>query len=124
MNAIAAIALSLCFASTSMAAGAQQTAEARVYEPGDGVSAPVVVKKVKTQYTPDAMRARVQGVVTLECVVQPDGAVGDARVTKGLHPGLDQEAIKAVKLWRFKPGRRDGKAVPVRITLEMTFTLR
>jgi protein TonB len=56
--------------------------------------------------------------------VQPDGTVGDVRVTKALNPGLDQEAIKAVKQWRFKPGHKDGKAVPVRVTLEMTFTLR
>ena len=124
MNAIAAIALSLCLASTSVAGGARQAAEPRVYKPGDGVSAPVLVKEVKPQYTAEAIKARVQGVVTLECVVQPDGAVGEARVTKALNPGLDQEAIKAVKLWRFKPGRKDGKAVPVRVTLEMTFTLR
>ena len=124
MNAIAAIALFLCLASTSMAAGARQAAEARVYKPGDGVSAPVVVKEVKPQYTADAMRARVQGAVTLECVVQPDGTIGEARVTKALNPGLDQEAIKAVKQWRFEPGKKDGKPVPVLITLEMTFTLR
>ncbi len=119
-----AVVAALCLASTSMAAGARQAAEARVYKPGDGVSAPVRVKEVKPQYTPETMRARVQGVVTLECVVQPDGTVGVVTVTKSLHEGLDQEAIKAVKQWRFKPGLKDGKAVPVRITLEMTFTLR
>jgi TonB family protein len=124
MRTFLAVVAALCLASTSIAVSARQAAESRVYKPGDGVSAPVRVKEVKPQYTPDAMRARVQGVVTLECVVRPDGSVGEARVTRALNPGLDEEAMKAVRQWRFKPGLKDGKAVPVRITLEMTFTLR
>jgi TonB family protein len=118
------IVAALCLASTSIAGSARQTPEPRVYTPGDGVLAPLLVKEVKPQYTPAALKARIQGVVTLECVVQPDGAIGEARVTKGVNPDLDQEAIKAVKQWRFQPGRKDGKAVPVRIALEVTFTLR
>jgi TonB family protein len=124
MKAIILIAAVSCVVSSPIAAIARQGAEPRVYAPGNGVSTPVMVKEVKPQYTADAMRAKVQGVVTLECVVQPDGAIGDVRVTKALNPGLDQEAIKAVKQWRFKPGRKDGKAVPVRVTLEVAFTLR
>jgi TonB family protein len=124
MKAIIMIAAVSCLVSGPVAASAPQVGESRVYKPGDGVSAPVVVKEAKPQYTPEAKKAKIQGVVTLECVVQPDGTVGDVRVTKALNPGLDQEAIKAVKQWRFKPGHKDGKAVPVRVTLEMTFTLR
>ena len=103
---------------------AQEARGGTVYTIGNGVSAPVLVKEVKPQYTPDAMRARIQGVVTLECIVRTDGTVGDATVKNGLNPELDQEAIKAVGQWRFKPGRKDGRAVPVRVRLEMTFTLR
>jgi hypothetical protein len=39
------------------------------------------------------MRAKVQGVVTLECVVNTDGSVGDVNVTTSLDAGLDEEAI-------------------------------
>jgi TonB family protein len=124
MNAMPLAALALCLFSGPVAAHAPQGAEGPVYKPGNGVSAPVLVKEVKPQYTAEAMRAGVQGVVTLECVVQPDGTIGEVRVTKALDPGLDQEAIKAVKLWRFKPGLKDGKAVPVRVALETSFTLR
>jgi TonB family protein len=124
MRAISAIAIVLCLVAGSVAASPLQHAQGPVYKPGNGVSAPVVFKEVKPQYTAEAMKAGVQGVVTLECVVQPDGTVGGVRVTKALNPGLDQEAIKAVKQWRFKPGRKDGKPVPVRVTLEMTFALR
>lgn len=96
------------------------------YKPGAGITLPGVLREVKPQYTADAMRAKVQGSVWLECIVMPDGSVGDVRVTRSLDPifGLDQEAIKAAKQWRFSPGLRQGEPVPVIITIELTFTLR
>lgn len=96
------------------------------YRPGAGITLPTVVKEVKPAYTADAMRAKVQGAVWLECIVMPDGSVGEVKVTRSLDPifGLDQEAIKAAKMWRFKPGMRQGEPVPVIITIELTFTLR
>jgi TonB family protein len=56
----------------------------------------------------------------------PDGTVGDVKVTRSLDSvfGLDQEAIKAARQWRFRPGMRMGEPVPVIITIELTFTLR
>ena len=96
------------------------------YRPGNGVELPQLVREVKPQYTADAMRAKIQGAVFLECVVLPDGTVGDVRVTRSLDStfGLDQEAIRAAKQWRFRPGTRFGEPVPVLITIELTFTLR
>ena len=96
------------------------------YRPGSGITLPSVVREVKPAYTADAMRAKVQGSVWLECIVMPDGSVGDVKVTRSLDPifGLDQEAIKAAKQWRFRPGMRQGEPVPVIITIELTFTLR
>jgi len=96
------------------------------YRPGAGITLPVVLKEVKPAYTADAMRAKVQGSVWLECIVMPDGSVGEVKVTRSLDPifGLDQEAIKAAKMWRFRPGMRQGDPVPVIITIELTFTLR
>jgi TonB family protein len=96
------------------------------YRLGAGIVSPVVLKEVKPAYTADAMRAKVQGSVWLECIVMPDGSVGEVKVTRSLDPifGLDQEAIKAAKMWRFKPGMRQGEPVPVIITIELTFTLR
>lgn len=93
---------------------------------GPGVTTPVVIQQVKPQYTADAMRAKMQGSVWLECVVLPDGTVGDVRVTRSLDQrfGLDQEAIAAARRWRFKPGLMNGQPVPVLITIELTFTLR
>ncbi len=96
------------------------------YRPGSGIELPRVLREVKPQYTADAMRAKVQGTVLLECIVQPDGGVGEVQVIRSLDPtfGLDQEAIKAAKQWRFEPGRRFGQPVAVIVTIELTFTLR
>ena len=93
---------------------------------GNGVTAPSLIKEVKPQYTSAAMRARIQGAVIVQVVVMPDGSVGAARVVRSLDPafGLDQEALDAVKLWRFSPGRFRGEPVPVTVDIELTFTLR
>lgn len=96
------------------------------YRLGTGVSTPVLLREVKPQYTSDAMRAKIQGIVWIECVVKADGTVGDVQVIRSLDSvfGLDQEAIRAARQWRFRPGIRMGEPVPVLITIELTFTLR
>jgi protein TonB len=97
-----------------------------VARPGNGVLEPKLLRQVKPQYTADAMRAKVQGVVWLDCVVLPDGTVGNIDVVRSLDPvfGLDQEAVKAARQWRFEPGTRNGEPVAVLVTIELTFTLR
>lgn len=96
------------------------------YKPGSGVTVPELVKDVKPTYTADAMRAKIQGSVWLECIVLPNGEIGSVKVIKSLDRtfGLDEQAIQAAKQWRFKPGTLQGKPVPVLITIELTFTLR
>jgi periplasmic protein TonB len=96
------------------------------FKPGNGVETPRLLTEVKPQYTAQAMRAKIQGMVLLECVVQPDGTVGNIKVVRSLDAafGLDQEAMKAARQWRFVPGTRFGKPVPVLVTIEIAFTLR
>jgi len=96
------------------------------YRPGSGIDLPVVLKEVKPQYTAEAMRAKVQGVVVLECIIGVDGTVSDVRVQRSLDPvyGLDQKAMEAARQWRFVPGKRQGQPVPVLVSIELTFTLR
>ena len=95
-----------------------------VYTIGDGVTSPTLVKRVGPTYTAEAKQAGIQGNVTMDCVVLPDGTVGDVRVTKKLDPGLDEEAIKTLRQWRFRPAQKDGKSVPVQVFVEMSFTVR
>jgi periplasmic protein TonB len=97
-----------------------------VVNPGPGVTLPTVVKRVNPDYTPDAQRARIEGTVLLGVVILANGGVDNVVVERSLDPtfGLDQQAIKAMKQWEFKPGTKDGKPVAVRVHVEMTFTLK
>ena len=99
-----------------------------IYDIGNGVSSPVLVREVKPNYTGEAMRAKLQGVVEMEAVVLPDGSVDPKtiRITRSLDAnfGLDEQAKIAVRQWRFRPGLYKGQPVPVRVNVELTFTLR
>ena len=99
--------------------------------PGDGPgSGPVVsarpLRQVRPQYTSEAMHAKIQGLVTLEALVLPDGTVGEVRIARSLDTvfGLDREAMRAVKAWTFAPATRGGTPIPMWVSIELTFTLR
>lgn len=96
------------------------------YRPGNGVETPRLLREVKPQYTAQAMRAKIQGEVLLECVVTAEGTVGNIRVVRSLDStfGLDQEAVKAARQWQFAPGTRFGAPVAVLVTIAIAFTLR
>ena len=95
------------------------------YQLGNGVTPPVEIYVPRPQYTADAMRARIQGRVWIECVVQTNGICTNTRVARSLDPvfGLDEEAVKAARLFRFRPGMRMGEPVAVLVTIELTFSL-
>jgi protein TonB len=103
---------------------ASATAQDQEYRVGDGVTAPRLIKEVKPKYTEGAMRRKVQGTVEISAVVQKDGKVGTMYVTRPLDDELDEQAMAALKQWEFKPGTKDGEPVNVRVTVELTFTLR
>lgn len=97
-----------------------------VYRPGPGIRIPTPIREVRPRYTVEAMRAKVEGSVLLEAIVLADGTVGEVHLIKSLDPnfGLDEEAMKAARQWRFSPGARFGEPVAVRVSLTLTFTLR
>ena len=121
---IAVTAVSMPLAA-GVVSGQQKDAE-KPQRKGPGVTMPVLVTEAKPNYTPQAMKAKIQGSVWLEAVVLADGTVGDVKVTKSLDSkyGLDDEAVKSMKKWRFKPGLKDKKPVPVVIEAEMSFKLK
>ena len=93
---------------------------------GGSVVMPAVLRNVKPRYTPEAMRARIQGTVLVRAIVRPDGTVGDVRILRSLDPvfGLDQEAVRAATQWLFQPALMNGKPVPFAVSIELVFTLR
>ena len=93
------------------------------YRIGGGVSAPSVLSKVEPEYSEEARKAKWQGTVVLSLVVDDQGRPQNLKVLRSLGLGLDQKAIEAVEKWRFKPGMKDGKPVPVMATIEVNFRL-
>ncbi len=90
-----------------------------------GLQLPKLVRNIMPTYTPDAMRAKVQGTVELQAVVTADGTVGAVRVVKSLDDkyGLDEQAIQAAARWFFEPGTLNGSAVATVVTLVLEFRL-
>jgi TonB family protein len=95
------------------------------FRPGTGAEDPVLLRKVEPKYTPEAMRAKIQGVVELEAVIGPNGQVTDIRVHKSLDRGfgLDEEAMRVARQWLFRPARFQGKPVPMVVIILMEFRL-
>jgi periplasmic protein TonB len=94
-----------------------------VYKVGGGVSAPRVLFQVEPEYSEEARKAKWQGTVLLSVIVDEMGRPSHLSVLRSLGLGLDQKAMDAVSRWRFKPGMKDGKAVPVIATVEVNFRL-
>ena len=90
---------------------------------GGNVLAPVAVVRVEPVYTEMARKARIQGIVIVEAIIDNHGDVVDARVMKGLPFGLDQEALRAIRRWKFRPGTHNGRPVPVYFNLRIEFKL-
>jgi protein TonB len=95
-----------------------------VYRPGGAVTSPRVLTQVRPTYTSEALSAKIQGSVWLELVVTREGRADQIRVARSLDSGLDAEAIKAVRQWRFDPGRLAGVPVDVLVTVVMDFAIR
>ena len=137
--------LSVAALALSVMGAAGQDQDTTVSSPGRDVSLPIVVKSVPASYTPEAMKANIEGWVMVEAVVLPEGTVRDVRVVRSLDTyvttftlpgfqavkresvdgkyGLDQQAVNSARQWVFKPGTKDGKAVAVRIQIKCAFTL-
>lgn len=90
---------------------------------GGNVKAPEVLKKVEPTYNDIAKNAGIEGVVILEAVIGTDGRAHDIKVLRSLR-FLDEEAVKAVQQWEFKPATLNEEPVEVFFVLTVTFQLR
>ncbi len=103
--------------------GNQAKTAAEVSRVGDDVGAPVPTYKPEPTYTDKARLVKRQGAAVLCIVVNPHGDVEQARIVRPLGLGLDQSALHTVRSWKFKPATRNGKPVPVRVMVEVSFRM-
>ena len=90
-----------------------------------GLTPPRLLHEVNPQYTSEAMRAGIEGVLCLEAVVDVNGHVAAVHIARSLDVvnGLDEQAMRALEKWQLTAGFKDGVAVPVLISVQNRFTL-
>jgi periplasmic protein TonB len=96
----------------------------RIFVVGGDVRPPVRITGAQPHYPPLAQRSRVQGSVTIECVIDPGGAVTDARIVRSSHQLLESGVLEGVRSWRFRPGTLNGRPVNTRFELTVVFKLQ
>ena len=94
-----------------------------IYVTGD-VQKPEKLSAPPPQYTEIARKARIQGVVILQSIIDEEGNVTDVQVLKGLPMGLSEAAVAAVRQWKFKPATLNDKPVAVYFNLTVNFQLQ
>jgi len=90
-----------------------------VYNAGNGVTSPRIVRQVAPEHPPQDFR--ISGTVLIGLIVNAKGEPEEVHVVRSLEKAVDQCAIDAVKQWRFEPGTKDGKPVAVKISVEIRF---
>lgn len=100
-----------------------QGGDSGIYVPGGDVSAPVPVVSPEAEFSDEARRQKFQGICMISVIVDAQGNPQNPRVVQPLGMGLDEKAIEAVLKYKFKPARKNGKPVPVRILVEVNFRL-
>ena len=91
---------------------------------GGGNRAIVAAIQSRTKYPASALRQGIEGRVWVEFIVGKNGAVRNARISKGIGGGCDEAVLEAVRnLPRFIPGTQSGKPVAVSFTVPITFRM-
>jgi protein TonB len=94
-----------------------------IYTVGGGVSAPRVIYRLEPEYSDEARKLRLQGIVTISAVIDAQGRPQGLRVIRPLGVGLDEKAVEAVRKWRFQPAMKDARPVAVLVNIEVSFRL-
>ncbi|AKD02514.1 energy transducer TonB [Pontibacter korlensis] len=90
-----------------------------------GTSALAAYLSKKIRYPDPARRNGVEGTVVVTFVVSTSGEITDVEVLKGLGFGTDEEAARVIKsMPKWEPGRQNGRNVPVRYTLPISFKIQ
>lgn len=95
------------------------------YKTGDkGITSPKLIFKITPEYSDEAIKAKISGIITIEAIIMPNGEISDIKVIKGLGYGLDEKAVETISKWKFIPGMKNGKNVAVIILIDIYFTLQ
>ena len=88
-----------------------------------GGDPPRILKSARVVYPLEAREQRVEGIVTLEVVVEPDERVTEVNTLRPAHILLVQATLEAIRQMQFQPGTLEGKPVRALMTLTFRFQL-
>jgi TonB family protein len=101
----------------------QQYSGVPVRKIGGGVTEPELIHKTDPEFSAEAKKAKFNGIVLVNLIVDAKGKPQNVHVLRGVGMGLDEKAIKAVKQYKFKPAMEGGKPVPVGLNVEINFQI-
>ncbi len=87
------------------------------------ITPPSIANKTEPEYTDEARKAHIQGIVMLAVQVDASGRARDIQVRQSLGMGLDERAVESVKHWLFHPATQNGKPVPSPAIIMVNFRL-
>lgn len=85
---------------------------------------PVAVKAYPPAYPTEMLKQGVSGLVNVAVVIDASGNVVDRSIAKATRPEFERPALDAVRKWKFKPGKKAGTPVAVRMVLPVAFTFQ
>lgn len=94
-----------------------------VFNVGQKVSPPRILRQHEPEFTEVARGAQYQGTVVVRAVIDDQGVPTQFKITRALGMGLDDAAVNCVEQWRFAPAKRDDKPVAVFVDIEVNFRL-
>ena len=84
---------------------------------------PKAIYSIDPDYSDQARRDRLQGIVTLAVTIDVQGLPTDIKVVHSLGEGLDEQAEAALAKWRFEPAMHNGQPVEQQLKINFTFKL-
>ncbi len=96
---------------------------AKIFDPSMLDQQPIPQYQARPQYPFEMRRAGIAGEVTVDFIVDPEGNVQNAYALKSSQHEFEASAVQAVSKWKFKAGRKSGKAVPTHMQVPIVFTL-
>jgi TonB family protein len=96
---------------------------AKPFKKGGNMQPPKVLKSVNPSFSETARGQKTSGHTLVTLVVDADGMPQNVQVSQPAGLGLDEQAVKAVSQYRFRPAMKDGAPVKVELTVEVNFQI-
>jgi len=89
----------------------------------EGMEPPVPVRTVAPKFPEEMRRNGSAGLVTVSCLIDEKGNVTEPKVVKSTNDAFSEPAVEALKKWKFKPAKKNGEAVAIRVNIPVQFNV-